>query len=242
MFDVNDLTDFKDKSVVIPGASAGGLGAAFAHGFRAAGAEVTITGIEDQPAENERGVFSYSKLDVRDASAVQGFAESFPRVDVLVNCPGIVGKNEHDPEDFSNVLDVNLNGIQRLCEAFYPKLKESQGCVVNIGSMYGIFGSGPYPAYAASKFGIHGLTKSLAVAWAKDGVRVNAVAPGFVKTENSRPAWEDPDYDARIILRTPLSRWGETEELCGPVLFLASPAAGFVTGTILAVDGGYHSF
>ncbi len=242
MFNPETLIQFSGKEVVIPGASAGGLGAAFAHAFKAAGARVTITGVEEEPAPDERGVFDYHRLDVRDLAAVKAFGGRFARVDVLINCPGIAGTNEHDPSDFMNVVDVNLLGIHRLCVAFHPALKAADGCVVNIGSMYGIFGHGPYPAYAASKSGIHGLTKSLAVAWAADGVRVNAVAPGFFKTENSRPAWEDPDYDARVILRTPMKRWGETHEVCGPAMFLASEAAGFVNGTILTVDGGYSSY
>ena len=115
----------------------------------------------------------------------------------------------------------------------------ARGTVINIASMYASFGSPKNPAYGASKAAVQMLTKSLAIAWAESGIRVNAVAPGFIITEQSAPSGRDPTHVAAVEARTPLGRWGQPEDIAGPVLFLASPAAAFVTGTILAVDGGY---
>jgi NAD(P)-dependent dehydrogenase (short-subunit alcohol dehydrogenase family) len=126
-----------------------------------------------------------------------------------------------------------------MAEAFYPQLKAAQGVVVNIASMYAMFGSPRNPAYGASKAAVVQLTKSLAIAWAADGIRVNAVAPGFIVTQQSARSRTDPAHVAAVNLRTPMGRWGEPEDIAGPVLFLASQAAGFMTGTCLAIDGGY---
>jgi NAD(P)-dependent dehydrogenase (short-subunit alcohol dehydrogenase family) len=137
------------------------------------------------------------------------------------------------------VVNVNLHGTFRMAEAFHPQLKAAGGVLINIASMYAMFGSPRNPAYGASKAAVVQLTKSLAVAWAGDGIRVNAVAPGFIVTQQSARSRTDPAHVAAVNLRTPMGRWGEPEDIAGPVLFLASQAAGFMTGTCLAIDGGY---
>jgi NAD(P)-dependent dehydrogenase (short-subunit alcohol dehydrogenase family) len=134
---------------------------------------------------------------------------------------------------------VNLHGTFRMAEAFHAQLKAAKGVLINIASMYAMFGSPRNPAYGASKAAVVQLTKSLAIAWAGDGIRVNAVAPGFIVTQQSARSRTDPAHVAAVNLRTPMGRWGQPEDIAGPVLFLASSAAGFMTGTCLAIDGGY---
>ena len=127
----------------------------------------------------------------------------------------------------------------RVCSASKARLCETKGSVVNVASMLTFFGGPRVPAYSASKGGIGQLTKSLAAAWAADGIRVNAVAPGWIATPLTQALQDDPERSAPILSRTPMGRWGTPEELAGGAVFLASPAAGFVTGAILAIDGGY---
>jgi NAD(P)-dependent dehydrogenase (short-subunit alcohol dehydrogenase family) len=159
---------------------------------------------------------------------------------VLVNCAAITARGEEmAPAFFQKVVDINLHGTFRTASAFHPQLKDAGGCVINISSMYAAFGSPRNPAYGASKAAVSQLTKSLAIAWAPDGIRVNAVAPGFIVTEQSARSRQDPQHVANVTARTPMGRWGQPDDIAGPVLFLASPAAAFMTGTCLAVDGGY---
>ena len=232
--------DFSGTDVVVIGASRAGIGAAIARSFQKAGASVTITGVEECPAEEDRNRFEYVQLDVRDTGAVARFAAGHPALDVLVNCAAITARGEEmDPEFFETVVDINLLGTFRTAKAFHGALKARAGSLVNIASMYASFGSPKNPAYGASKAAVTQLTKSLAIAWAKDRIRVNAVAPGFIVTEQSARSRTDPDHVAAVDKRTPMGRWGQPDDIAGPVLFLASDAAKFITGTCLAIDGGY---
>jgi NAD(P)-dependent dehydrogenase (short-subunit alcohol dehydrogenase family) len=126
-----------------------------------------------------------------------------------------------------------------VCAAARAGLKARQGCIVNTASMLSFFGSGLTPGYSASKGGVAQLTKSLAIAYAADGIRVNAVAPGWIATPLTQALQDDPARSAQIVGRTPMGRWGQPEDVADPVLFLASPAARFITGVVLPVDGGY---
>lgn len=232
--------DFSGSEVVVIGASRAGIGAAIARAFQAAGATVTITGIENAPAEEDRGRFGYVRLDVQDMQAVAEFAASRPRTDILVNCAAITARGEEmAPEFFQKVVDINLHGTFRTAVAFHESLKAAHGSLINIASMYAAFGSPRNPAYGASKAAVAQLTRSLAIAWAPDGIRVNAVAPGFIVTEQSARSRTDPDHVAAVNKRTPMARWGQPADIAGPVLFLASDQAGFITGTCVAIDGGY---
>lgn len=232
--------DFSETSVLVVGASRAGIGAAIARSFQEAGADVTITGAEPEPAAEDSARFPYIQLDVTDLEAVRALAAATPRLDVLVNCAAITSRGEEmAPAFFQRVVDVNLHGTFRTAEAFHGHLKASRGSLINIASMYATFGSPRNPAYGASKAAVQQLTKSLAIAWAPDGIRVNAVAPGFIVTQQSARSRTDPAHVAAVNLRTPMGRWGQPEDIAGPVLFLASPAAGFMTGTCLAIDGGY---
>lgn len=232
--------DFAASKVVVIGASRAGIGAAIARAFQDAGADVEITGIEPACAPEDADRFSYTQLDVTDSDAVGAFAATRAQVDVLVNCAAITQRGEEmAPAFFSHVLDVNLTGSLRCAQALHPALSAANGRVINIASMYARFGSPKNPAYGASKAAVEQLTKSLAIAWADDGIRVNAIAPGFIITEQSARARQDPAFREAVEKRTPMHRWGEPRDIAGTALFLASEASAFITGACLAVDGGY---
>jgi NAD(P)-dependent dehydrogenase (short-subunit alcohol dehydrogenase family) len=167
-------------------------------------------------------------------------AGGLSRLDILVNAAGIIRRSaEYDLETFAQVVDVNLTGTMRLCSACRPLLAEGGGAIVNVASMLTFFGAGLAPAYSASKGGIAQLTKSLAIAWAAEGIRVNAIAPGWIATPLTQALQDDPARSEAILSRTPMKRWGTPGDLAGSVIFLCSPAAAFVTGVVLPVDGGY---
>lgn len=180
-------------------------------------------------------------LDVTDAASVTAVIDACDRIDLLVNCAGMIQRNgrEFEIEAFRLTVDVNLSGTMRMCLAAKDKLAASKGSVVNTASMLTFFGSPFAPGYAASKGGVGQLTKSLAAAWAREGIRVNAIAPGWIETELTRPLVEDPVRSAPILARTPMDRWGQPDDVAGVVSFLASDAARFVTGAIIPIDGGY---
>ena len=180
-------------------------------------------------------------VDVTDAASVENLLRDIPQLAGLVNCAGILQRDgvEFEMEGFCRTIEVNLVGTMRMCVAARPALARGNGAIVNTASMLSFFGSPFVPAYAASKGGVAQLTKSLAAAWAKDGIRVNAVAPGWIETEMTRPLVEDEQRTAAILARTPMGRWGKPDDLAGVVEFLLSEQSRFVTGAILPVDGGY---
>ena len=232
------------RKILVTGGSSG-IGAAIAQAFATNGDHVIATGatkeeVDCAQAESSYNKISFQQLDVRDANAVQDCIEEIDSLDVLVNCAGVIRRNvEHQPEVFADVIDINLNGSMRVCTAAREKLKQRKGCIINTASMLSFFGGGLVPGYSASKGGIAQLTKSLAIAYAPDGIRVNAVAPGWIATQLTQALQEDSQRSEAILSRTPLGRWGEPTDMAGPVLFLASDAASFVTGVVLPVDGGY---
>ncbi|MEK9564513.1 MAG: SDR family oxidoreductase [Deltaproteobacteria bacterium] len=232
------------RKILVTGGSSG-IGAAIAQAFATNGDHVIATGVTKEEVEraqvqSESTAISFQQLDVRDGSAVQACIDEIDSLDVLVNCAGVIRRNaEHEPEVFADVIDINLNGSMRVCTAAREKLKQRKGCIINTASMLSFFGGGLVPGYSASKGGIAQLTKSLAIAYAPDGIRVNAVAPGWIATQLTQALQEDSQRSEAILSRTPLGRWGEPADVAGPVLFLASDAARFVTGVVLPVDGGY---
>lgn len=232
--------DFSDLNVVVIGASRAGIGAAIARAFQIARANVTITGLEKVPITEKGDQFSYVKLDVQNPNAVEDFATSRSKTDVLINCAAVTSRGEElEPKTFDKVLDINLNGSFRTAQAFHKQLSSSNGVLINIASMYAYFGSPRNPAYGASKAAIVQLTKSLSILWAKDDIRVNAIAPGFIITEQSERARQDSSFTENVIARTPMGRWGTPDDIVGAAMFLSSNAASFITGTCIPVDGGY---
>lgn len=232
---------FKNKAVLIAGGTSG-IGFGIARAFHQAGAKVTVTGLtEPELADAKAAGIAAHTLDVADLEACKKLMSTFKTLDVLVNCAGMIRRAnaEHDPEQFAQVINVNLNGTQRMCALARPLLKESKGSIVNTASMRSFSGAAVTPAYASSKGAVMQLTKSLAIAYADDGIRVNAIAPGWVKTPLTQALRDNPETNKAVIDRTPMKRWADPEDMAGPVMFLCSPAAGFVTGVILPVDGGY---
>jgi len=230
------------RQVLVTGGTSG-IGWAIAQAFAREGSRVIVTGktAEEAARTPQIAALVARQLDVTRSAEIAAVVAEFQSLDVLVNAAGTIVRNgrEHDPEVFAQVIDVNLNGAMRICTAAKPLLGKSKGCVINIASMLSFFGSGHVPAYSASKGGIAQLTKSLAIAWAADGIRVNAIAPGWIETAMTAPLAAEPARRDAIIARTPLGRWGQPADVAGAALFLASPAAAFVTGVILPVDGGY---
>ena len=230
-------------ALVVGGTS--GIGAAIADAFAGLGAVVTVTGATRAECDAARNSPKYRcrdaiALDVRDDAAVTALIAALPRLDSLVNCAGIIRRGEeHDVAVFAEVLAINLTGTMRCCTLAREKLKAARGAIVNTASVLSYFGGGLVPGYSASKGGVAQLTKSLAIAYASDGIRVNAIAPGWVATPLTEALRNDPQRSAAILARTPLGRWAQPDDVAGAAVFLCSPAAHFITGAMVPVDGGY---
>jgi NAD(P)-dependent dehydrogenase (short-subunit alcohol dehydrogenase family) len=231
----------KPKAIVTGGTT--GIGFGIATAMLNDGYDVTVAGLTDEQVARvpQREGLTAVKLDVTSAASVAEVLAPFNELAALINCAGVIFRNgaEYEIETFQKVIDVNLTGTMRMCVAARPKLAATRGAIVNTASMLSFFGGPSVPAYTASKGGVAQLTKALAVAWAPEGIRVNAVAPGWIATELTRSLVEDEVRSAVLLGRTPMQRWGEPGDIGGAAVFLCSPAARFITGAILPVDGGY---
>jgi len=238
---VSTTPDFSvaGKHVLITGGT-GGIGGAFAKAFLDHGAHVIVADLA-APKDGTDPRIRYEQLDVRDDAAVEALAARVERLDVVIHCAGIAGWEEYKPEVFKDILDIHLVGNLRLANVFRPHLKASKGCLINIASIYSYFGSPRAPAYSAAKTAVVSLTKSLAIAFVEDGIRVNAIAPGWIKTELTRPARENPEFNNKVLARIPGGQWAEPEDLAGAAIFLASSASKLINGVTIPVDGGYSA-
>lgn len=239
--------DYSGARVLVTGGS-NGIGLGVARAFRDAGAGVTITGTRASAAEydHDLGGLDYQPCRLPDPDAIAAVAGALDGLDVLVNnagqnLPG--GRSEYDPDVFEEVVAVNLFSAFRMVTACQALLRASTmaggGAVVNVGSMSSFFGIEPVPGYGAAKAGVVQMTKTLAVAWARHGIRVNAVAPGIIDTNMTAPMMPFESLTGPILERTPMGRFGTPDDIAPVVLFLAGPAARYITGQTIPVDGGF---
>ncbi len=228
---------FADKQVLVSGGTSG-IGAGIAAAFVAEGALVTVTGVTEAEVDaacSANSGISGLVLDVRDADAVRSVIDGMDRLDHLVNCAGIIRRgDELEADVFADVVDINLNGSMRTCAAAREKLAANYGTIVNTASMLSFFGGGLVPGYAASKGGVVQMTKSLAIAYADDGIRVNAIAPGEVETAILSPGTE------KIVDKLPLRRLGQPDEVADAIYFLCSEKSSYISGTEIEVNGAQH--
>jgi 2-dehydro-3-deoxy-D-gluconate 5-dehydrogenase len=247
-----DLFCLQGKVALVTG-SARGLGAAIAVALAEAGADVVANDRTD-PADTVRTIAALPGrralglvADLSDRAAsdalVAGALDKMGRLDILVNNAGIIRRAaaaDYPDEDWDQVIEVNLTAVFRLSRAAgRHMLARGSGKIVNIASLLSFQGGITVPSYTAAKSGVAAITKALANEWAGRGINVNAIAPGYIRTENTRPLAEDPVRSRQISERIPAGRWGEPGDLAGTAVFLASAASDYVNGHVLVVDGGW---
>jgi len=252
MFSMN-MFSLKNKVAVITGGNKG-LGLAYAVALAKAGADIFLpcrskTNWEEIEAlikkENRRVEFMQADLSNKDIAkeAIEKCIEVYGKIDILVNNAGTIRRSpitEFEDKDWEEVIDINLNSIYYISQAAVKyMIKQGGGKIINIASMLSFQGGKFVPSYTASKHGIVGLTKAFASELADKNIQINSIAPGYIKTDNTAPIRQDEKRNIEILSRIPAGRWGETSDLMGTIVFLASPASDYVNGHILAVDGGW---
>ncbi|MGF6282779.1 SDR family NAD(P)-dependent oxidoreductase [Pseudomonas silensiensis] len=244
-----DLTfDYRGRHVLVTGGTSG-IGAVIAAAYSTAGAHVSVTGTRPAAADYPEDLsdYCYLPLNVLDNDQIENVSCALPQLDILVHCAGVAlcgdGGSEFDPEAFERALQINLSSFYRMALALCPKLAVSSlpggASVISIASMTSFFGNPQVPGYGAAKAGLVQLSKTLAIAWAGQGIRVNAVAAGLTETRMTANHIANDQALEPLLQRTPLKRVARPGDIAGAVLFLTSSAAAFITGQTLPVDGGY---
>lgn len=237
--------DFSGRTALVVGGSSG-IGNGIAQAYRAHGAEVYVWGTrgsaDDYSADEGSDLtgLHYAQVDVSDFAAIAGWEAPFDSLDILVLCQGAVlyRRAEFAMDGFQQVIDVNLNSLMACAGRFHDMLAAARGTLIVVSSTAAYHATKGNPAYNASKAGAVGLTRTLAQAWAADGIRVNGIAPGLVDTKMTRVTTENPKRLQASLARIPLGRLGTPEDMAGVALFLASPLAAYVLGQTIPVDGG----
>jgi meso-butanediol dehydrogenase/(S,S)-butanediol dehydrogenase/diacetyl reductase len=237
----------ENKVAIVTGGSTG-IGKATVAKYREYGAEVVIANRSadaGQETAEELGC-TFTQCDVAEYDQVEALVEAtvekYGQLDVMVNNAGIgrVGTVEEMAlDDWHDVMRINLNGVMHGTRAALPHLKESEGSIINIASIYGLVAAPEATAYAAAKGGIINFTRSVAIDYAKENVRVNSICPGFVETPMTKPSFEDEAFYEYVHGQTPIGRVAQPEEITGLAMFLASEEASYITGTNIPVDGGW---
>lgn len=240
--------DYAGARVLVTGGTSG-IGAGIAAAFRDAGADVAITGTRASPADYDDDLagYRYHRLDVEQPDQVSAVAAAQDELDILVNSAGLAlagtGLDEWDPAIFERSIAMHLTSAYRMAHGCQAALARSTrpggGSVIGIASMTSYFGIGMIPGYGSAKTGLVGLTRVLAVEWAAQRIRVNAVAAGLTRSRMTAATFDAPEWTGATLARTPLRRLGEPEDIAGAVLFLSSSAASWITGQVLPIDGGF---
>lgn len=239
-----DLLDMTGKRALVVGGSSG-IGNGIAQAFRARGAEVRVWGTRSSAADyaeepgSDMAGLTYEQVDVSDPAAIDA-AGGLDWLDVLVTCQGAVEyrRAEFQREGWHRVIDVNLHSVMDCARKFQPALAAAGGSLIVVSSTAAFHAAIGNPAYAASKAAAVALVRTLASAWAGEGIRVNGIAPGFVATKMTKVTTDHPDRMAGALARIPLHRMGTPDDMAGAALFLASPMSAYVLGQTLVVDGG----
>lgn len=240
-----DVLDLSNKQALIVGGSSG-IGNGIAQLFRGQGAQVRVWGTRARAADydGEKGSdltgLDYEQVDVSDPAAIDAASDFTDGLDILVLAQGAVvyRRKEFEIDTFRRVVDINLNSVMHCCTKFYPSIRTRKGTIIvisSIGAYKSVIGN---PAYAASKAGVVGLTRTLGDAWGREGVRVNGIAPGMIATKMTAVTTENPDRLKAAVDSISLGRLGLPEDVASTALFLASPLAAYTTGQTLVVDGG----
>lgn len=249
---MQSIFDLRGRTAVVTGGGIG-LGYGIAEGLARAGADLILVShnVREEPLQKlqDLGIkATFIQADLKDLDRIESVVEQCleaagGKVDILVNNSGIIRRTptaDHPLSDWHEVLQLNLHAVFYLCQSFGKRMiQRGSGKIINIASMLSFQGGINVPGYTASKHGVAGITKALANEWAKHGVNVNAIAPGYMATDNTQQLRDDEKRSAEILGRIPAGRWGTPEDLAGPAVFLASSASDYVNGHILCVDGGW---